>query len=109
MMTSLEPAMKMKTPLIAAALLTACLPSAHALVAVGNGNYFKSFTDVEHEAPANSFQLKVTRVYNSRSQFDGIFGYGWGSDFEAFLVPSVDGGVVVQESGGGDKTRFSPK
>ncbi len=82
---------------------------AHAFVAVGNGNYFVGFTDLEHEAPLNTFQLKVQRTYNSRSQFDGIFGYGWGSDYESFLLPSTDGSVVIQENGGGDKTRFSPK
>ncbi len=83
--------------------------SAHALVAIGNGNYFIGFTDIEHPAPASAFQLKIQRTYNSRSQYDGIFGYGWGSDYEAFLLPSVDGSIVIQESGGGDKTRFSPK
>lgn len=87
----------------------AAAPSALALVAVGNGNYFTGFTDLEHDAPINTFQLKVQRTYNSRSQFDGLFGFGWGSDFEAFLLPSADGSVVIQESGGGEKTRFSPK
>lgn len=81
--------------------------SAHALVAPGNGNFFVGFIDLEHEASPNSFQIKVQRTYNSRSQFDGLFGYGWGSDYEAYLLPSADGSVVVQESGGGDKTRFS--
>jgi YD repeat-containing protein len=84
-------------------------PVANALVAIGNGNYFIGFTDMEHDAPLNTFQLKIQRTYNSRSQFDGVFGYGWGSDYEAFLIPSADGSVVIQESGGGDKTRFSPK
>jgi YD repeat-containing protein len=83
--------------------------SSSAMVAIGNGNYFIGFTDLEHEAPLNSFQLKIQRTNNSRSQFDGLFGYGWGSDYEAFLLPSADGSVVIQESGGGDKTRFSPK
>ncbi|HEY8278178.1 MAG TPA: DUF6531 domain-containing protein [Bdellovibrionota bacterium] len=83
-------------------------PESHALVAIGNGNYFVSFTDVEHNSAPNTFVLKVQRSYNSRSQFDGLFGYGWGTDYEAYLVPSADGGVVIQESGGGDKTRFSP-
>lgn len=90
-------------------LFAAALPAAHALVAVGNGNYFTGFTDLEHDAPMNTFQLKVQRTYNSRSQFDGLFGFGWGSDFEGFLLPSGDGSVVIQESGGGEKTRFSPK
>lgn len=90
-------------------LLASLAPPALALVAVGNGNYFTAFTDLEHDAPVNTFQLKVQRTYNSRSQFDGLFGFGWGSDFEAFLLPSADGSVVIQESGAGEKTRFSPK
>ncbi|MGZ3649635.1 MAG: DUF6531 domain-containing protein [Bdellovibrionota bacterium] len=91
----------------AAALLVSSAP-AFAHVAVGNGNYFVGFTDIEHDAPPNTFLLKVQRNYNSRSQFDGLFGYGWGSDYEAFLLPSADGSVVIQENGSGDKTRFSP-
>jgi|GEM_PF-5138396 len=94
---------------IVSALLLATVPSVHALVAVGNGNYFTGFTDLEHDAPMNTFQLRVQRNYNSRSQFDGIFGFGWGSDFEGFLLPSADGSVVIQEFGGGEKSRFSPK
>ena len=94
----------MMVPLL---ILGPATASAH--VAVGNGNYFVSFTDLEHDTPPNAFQLKVQRTYNSRSQFDGLFGYGWGSDYEAFLIPSADGSVVIQESGSGDRTRFSPK
>jgi YD repeat-containing protein len=102
--------MKLKKVVYALPILLALsVPDARALVAIGNGDYFVGFTDIEHEAPMNTFQLKAQRTYNSRSQFDGVFGYGWGSDYEAFLIPSADGSVVIQESGGGDKTRFSPK
>lgn len=97
------------TALVLALPLLFSAHEASALVAIGNGNYFIGFTDLEHDAPMNTFQLKVQRTYNSRSQFDGVFGYGWGSDYEAFLLPSADGSVVIQESGGGDKTRFSPE
>jgi YD repeat-containing protein len=82
---------------------------AHAMVAIGNGNYFIGFTDIEHDAPMNSFQLKIQRTYNSRAQCDGKFGYGWGSDYEAYGMPLADGSFVIQESGCGDKTRYSPK
>lgn len=99
--------MKKALPFVVALSLFA--PVAQAMVAIGNGNYFIGFIDMEHDAPLNTFQLKIQRTYNSRSQFDGVFGYGWGSDYEAFLLPSADGSVVIQESGGGDKTRFSPK
>lgn len=96
-----------KIAVLAVALAVSPL-SAKAMVAIGNGNYFIGFTDLEHEAAPNTFQLRIQRTNNSRSQFDGVFGFGWGSDYEAFLLPSADGSVVIQESGGGDKTRFSP-
>lgn len=85
------------------------ISSAHAVVAIGNGNYFIGFTDLEHPNAKNDLKLKIQRTYNSRSQYDGNFGYGWGSDNEGFLIPSADGSVIIQEKGGGDKTRFSPK
>ena len=101
--------MKLKNLFLVSLVSALSLPAAHALVAIGNGNYFMGFTDLEHDELSNPFQIKIQRTYNSRSQFDGIFGYGWGSDYEAFLLPSSDGSVVIQESGGGDKTRFLPK
>lgn len=100
----------MKRALWVAVVLALHGGTAEATVAIGNGNYFIGFTDLEHDAPLNTFQLKVQRTYNSRSQYDGAFGFGWGSDFEGYLAPPCgDGGVVIQENGGGDKTRFSPK
>lgn len=78
---------------------------AHGFVAVQNGNYFTGFTDLElHGAVDKS--VRVSRSYNSRAQFLGMFGYGWGNDFDAFLLQSADGSVVIQESGGGEKARF---
>ncbi len=82
---------------------------ADALVAITNGNYFTGFVDLNHPNAGPGFQLKLERTYNSRSQYNGIFGYGWGTEFESFLVPAADGSVVIQESGGGEKTRFTPK
>lgn len=81
----------------------------NALVAITNGNYFTGFVDLNHPNAGPGFQLKLERTYNSRSQYNGIFGYGWGTEFESFLLPSADGSVVIQESGGGEKTRFTPK
>lgn len=92
-----------------AVLSVAGLESANALVAITNGNYFTGFVDLNHPNAGPGFQLKLERTYNSRSQYNGIFGYGWGTEFESFLVPSADGSVIIQESGGGEKTRFTPK
>lgn len=80
--------------------------SAHALVAVTNGNYFTGSIDVVNPSNSSGFELKVERTYNSRSQYDGIFGYGWGTDFEPFGVMHADGSIVIHENGGGDRTRF---
>ena len=78
-----------------------------AFVSVINGNYSVSFVDITHPQSRQEYQLKVSRTYNSKSQYDGIFGYGWGSEFESFLIVSADGTVVINESGGGEKTRFA--
>ncbi len=101
--------MKLKSSVLFLALFSLSSPDARALVATGNGNYFISFSDLEHEAPLSAFQLKMQRSYNSRSQFRGAHGYGWGSGQEAYGLPSGDGSFVIQENGGGDKTRFSPQ
>ena len=77
-----------------------------ALVSIQNGNYFVSFVDIAHLKVGNQESFKVNRVYNSLSQYDGIFGYGWGSSFESFLVVAVDGSVVIRKSGGGEQIRF---
>lgn len=101
----------MRTRIVCCGLLAAFFAagSAEAVVAIGNGNYFIGFTDIEHPMQGNGFQLRVQRTYNSRSQYEGVFGFGWGTDNESFLLPSVDGSVVIQENGGGDKTRFNPQ
>ncbi len=84
-----------------------CATSAEAgSVVPANGNYFTSYTDIEFPADSNGETPKLSRVYNSRSQFRGMFGYGWGNDFDTYLIPSADGSVVVQEAGGGAKTRW---
>lgn len=102
--------MKMNILLIALWAVVLSFPmQASAIVSIANGNYFVSAIDLVHPAPLNGFQIKIQRSCNSRSQYDGLFGYGCGTDYESYLIPQSDGGVVIQEAGGGDKTRFSPK
>lgn len=45
---------------------------------------------------------KVTRTYNSRSQFSGMFGYGWCSDIETTLT-DLDGALLFRNCGAGAK------
>ena len=50
------------TSFIILAVVFGFIPQAQALVSLGNGNYFVGFTDIEHPAPLNSFQLKIQRT-----------------------------------------------
>lgn len=82
---------------------------AFALVAVTNGNYFTGYVDINFPAGNGATPLKFERTYNSRSQYDGMTGYGWGTEKESFGLVAADGSFIVQESGGGERTRFSPE
>ncbi|MBI3543146.1 MAG: RHS repeat protein [Deltaproteobacteria bacterium] len=90
------------TALVGGTLLAA---NAFANVSLKNGNFFIGYTDLTH---SGGIEPKVERVYNSKSSHDGIFGFGWGSDYEVYLKISADGSVVVHENGGGAQNRFTP-
>ncbi len=93
----------MKSITIAVALLLSV--TAQANVSLKNGNFFIGFIDMFF---SGGFEPKIERVYNSKSSHNGIFGFGWGSDYEVYLTVSADGSVVVHENGGGAKNRFTP-
>src|SRR3990170_4922362 len=79
--------------------------SAYANVSLKNGNFFIGYTDIVYPG---GFEPKIERVYNSKTPYEGIFGWGWGSEYEVFLTVSADGSVLVREYGGGAENRFSP-
>lgn len=72
-----------------------------------NGNFYITYTDIV--VPGGGHDLVIERTYNSRSVEKGWFGYGWGSDYETYLVVSADGSIVVHENGSGALTRFTPR
>jgi YD repeat-containing protein len=80
---------------------------AHALVDMKNANYSNTWIDME--VPGSGFDLKVVRTYNSRSLFNGIFGFGWCSDFETSLEVTGDSTIKIKECGGGQEIIFSPR
>ncbi|MBI3556583.1 MAG: RHS repeat protein [Deltaproteobacteria bacterium] len=84
---------------------TVLASGALANVSLKNGNFFIGYTDLTH---SGGIEPKVERVYNSKSSHDGIFGFGWGSDYEVYLKISADGSAVVHENGGGAQNRFTP-
>lgn len=78
---------------------------ATANVSLKNGNFFMTYTDVFYPG---GFEPRIERVYNSKTPYKGVFGYGWGNEYEMYLTVSADGSVVVHEYGGGAENRFSP-
>ncbi len=87
----------------AAALLSAA--PAWSNVSLRNGNFFMGYTDIIYPG---GFEPKMERVYNSKTSFKGIYGWGWGTEYEVFMTVSADGSVVVHEYGGGAENRFTP-
>lgn len=69
-----------------------------------NGNFYISYNDCIN--PNGGEALEIVRTYNSKAYEVGWFGYGWGSDFETYLVVHPDG-VVIHENGSGALTRFT--
>jgi len=78
---------------------------AQANVSLKNGNFFIGYTDIVYPG---GFEPKIERVYNSKTPYEGMFGWGWGNEYETKLVVSADGSVVVKEYGGGAENRFNP-
>jgi YD repeat-containing protein len=104
--------MRLKTTFVFGALvigfgmLSMTLPGqAWANVSLKNGNFFVGYTDIIYPG---GFDTKIERVYNSKTPFKGMFGWGWGNEYEVYLSVSADGSVVVHEYGGGAENRFVP-
>jgi YD repeat-containing protein len=65
-----------------------------------NGNFVISYKDFGGD------DIDLIRTYNSQSDKNGWFGYGWGTPFETHLVVLPDGSVEVQENGSGHIARY---
>lgn len=92
---------------LAAVLLSsfvAFVPNASATVDTKNANYTESWIDIQ--IAGSGYALKVQRTYNSRSVFNGIFGFGWCSDFETTLDKTPEGTLKLQECGAGQEITY---
>ena len=78
--------------------------SLQANVSLKNGNFFMGYTDIVYPG---GFEPKVERVYNSKTPYKGMFGWGWGNEYEVYLSVSADGSVIAHEYGGGAENRFN--
>ncbi len=95
----------MKKALLAFAFLF--FSQAFALVDMKNANYSNTWIDMD--VPGSGYDLKIVRTYNSRSLFNGMFGFGWCSDFETSMEVNAEGNIKVKECGGGLEVTFSPR
>jgi len=65
---------------------------------VANGNMFTSQQDILIQG--RGLTLGLIRTYNSQSDYDGQFGYGWRSNFDITLSKQPDQSVIeVDEEG----------
>ena len=63
-------------------------------ISIKNGNFFIGYTDIVYPG---GFEPKIDRTYNSKTPFKGIFGNGWGNEYEAFVTVSADGSTCHTE------------
>ena len=87
-------------------LITVSTAFARADVSLRNGNFYVSFRDLSYPG---GMEPKIERVYNSKSDFTGMFGYSWGTEYETKLKQDPDGSVIITEFGGGADNRFISK
>lgn len=76
-----------------------------AIVDMKNSNYAETWIDIT--VPGTGFDLRVQRYYNSRAVFNGMFGYGWCTDFESTLTPTPEGNLRYQECGAGQEIIYT--
>ena len=81
--------------------------SVFGIVDIRSAGYSKTFIDFKTET--SGFVLKAERTYNSRSLFNGLFGFGWCSNFETQLEVLPDNSLKVAECGGGLEIFYYPK
>ncbi len=77
------------------------------IVDMKNANYSNTWVDII--VPGTGYDLRVSRTYNSRSLFSGMFGFGWCSDFETNVKITPEGNLKLTECGGGLEIVYTPR
>ena len=89
-------------------LIAAFFPlSVFGILDTRSAGYSKTFVDFRSHG--TGFLLTAERTYNSRSLYNGLFGFGWCSNLETRLSELPDGSVKVVECGGGMEIMYSLK
>jgi YD repeat-containing protein len=89
------------------AILMSLSTHAYALVDMQNANFTETWVDLE--IPDTGYNLKIERAYNSRTLHNGLFGFGWCSNFETSLEILADGRIKRVECGAGQEITYAPK
>ena len=76
----------------------------HAFVDMKNANYSHSWVDLKLDG--TGFDLQLKRTYNSRSLHNGLFGFGWCSDYETKLQVTPEGNIKIIVCGGGNEIEY---
>jgi len=72
-------------------LLTFFSFQSHSSVDMKNASFSDYWVDLM--VPGNNFFLRISRTYNSRSLFSGIFGFGWCSNLETQIEITLEGNL----------------
>lgn len=78
-----------------------------AVVDMKNANYSNTWVDAKVDG--TGFDMKLERTYNSRTLHNGLFGFGWCSNFETDLEITGEGNLKLKECGAGAEVVFSPR
>lgn len=80
---------------------------ANALVDMNNAGYSNTWTDLE--VPGTGYDMRVLRAYKSRTIYNGLFGFGWCSEFETRLETTPEGNLKISECGDGQEIVYSTR
>lgn len=75
---------------------------------MSSAGYVNLWTDYEFKAESG-YELRVARIYKSRSTYAGIFGFGWCSPFETRLQILPEGTLKISECGSGQGSVYAPQ
>ena len=88
----------MRALLLIIALLLHTPPAAAQEVNLRNANLYYEAHDVRVQRPGAALELQ--RVYNSRSNLVGYFGYGWSTNLDVLCQEGPDGSVLITDADG---------
>ena len=89
----------MRLAILSMLVIGASIPQAQAQeVNLRNANLYYSIPEVRVQKPG--IPLEITRTYNSRSNIEGVFGYGWVTNLDIVCQEGPDGSILVTDSDG---------